>query len=94
LPSKGCRCYSQQATRLDVPSLLCKQIASTGFFMAWDEERGEKPSRRAQEPISAAHVPPGISGGVIVAPEPLLLSPSPKPDGGGSSTNPKFAANL
>lgn len=33
-------------------------------------------------------------GGVIAAPAPNTLSPSPKPDGGGPSTNPKFAANL
>lgn len=35
-----------------------------------------------------------VSGGVIAAPAPVTLSPSPKPDGGGPSTNPKFAANL
>lgn len=30
-----CHCYSQQATRLDVPAQLCRQIAAGGFFVAW-----------------------------------------------------------
>lgn len=30
-----CRCYSQQATVLDVPSDLCGQIVARGFFVAW-----------------------------------------------------------
>jgi zona occludens toxin len=33
--SQGCRCYSQQATRLDVPKDMCNQIVARGFFVAW-----------------------------------------------------------
>lgn len=36
---------------------------------------------------------PVLRGGSIAAPAPATLSPSPKPDGGGPSTNPKFASN-
>jgi hypothetical protein len=37
MPSKGCRCYSQQATRLEVPDYLCKGIVAGGFFVAWGQ---------------------------------------------------------
>jgi len=38
MPSKSlCKCYSQQATALDVPVSLCKQIAGGGFFVAWGQ---------------------------------------------------------
>ena len=30
-----CQCYSQQATKLDVPAQLCRDIAAGGFFVAW-----------------------------------------------------------
>lgn len=32
-----CHCYSQQATRLEVPLELCRSIVAGGFFVAWDE---------------------------------------------------------
>lgn len=32
-----CDCFTQQATRLDVTSQLCKSIVAGGFFVAWDE---------------------------------------------------------
>lgn len=41
---QGCRCYSQQATRLDVPVDLCRQIVARGFFVAW------KPKQQAPGP--------------------------------------------
>ena len=33
-----CTCYSQQATRLDVPDYLCRQLVERGFFVAWREK--------------------------------------------------------
>jgi len=30
-----CRCYTQQATRLEVPSALCGSIVERGFFVSW-----------------------------------------------------------
>lgn len=91
---KGCKCYSQQATRLDVLEAMCKQIAASGFFKAWDDK--EQPERRktTQDPITSQPEGRDRSGGLIAAPAPNTLTPSPKPDGGGPSTNPKFAANL
>lgn len=37
MASQGCRCYSQQATRLQVPDALCKGIVAGGFFVAWNQ---------------------------------------------------------
>lgn len=30
-----CNCYTQQATKLEVPLATCEQIVKTGFFMDW-----------------------------------------------------------
>lgn len=44
---KRCECFSQQATKLDMPDQLCRSIVKDGFFMAWDEDkgRGDRPGR-------------------------------------------------
>lgn len=44
-----CQCYTQQATRLDVPDELCRGIAAGGFFVAWDEA-GNRVSSSASSP--------------------------------------------
>lgn len=75
---KGCRCYSQQATRMDVPEKLCRDIADGGFFMAWDEQGGQahavkavaRPDQAQAQALpvaanltpSAAIVPPAPTG--------------------------------
>lgn len=33
-----CKCYSQQATALDMPEDLCRSLAAKGFFRAWDDK--------------------------------------------------------
>lgn len=38
-----CRCYSQQATRLDVPESLCKSVVERGFFVAWQQPQSVQP---------------------------------------------------
>ncbi len=35
--AKSCKCYTQQATKLQVTESLCRDIASGGFFMAWKQ---------------------------------------------------------
>jgi len=32
-----CKCYSQQATKLDVAAEVCEQIVAGGYFVAWDK---------------------------------------------------------
>lgn len=41
--AKRCQCYTQQATRLEVPADICRQVADGGFFVAWSkpEDRGQ-----------------------------------------------------
>ena len=55
-----CRCYSQQATVLDVPDTLCRSIAGGGFFAAWNSagERVQKTSGTS----SPGQVVAGTSG--------------------------------
>lgn len=37
--TRGCECYTQQGTRLEVTEQLCRGIVKGGFFVAWDEVR-------------------------------------------------------
>lgn len=84
MASKGCACFSQQGTRLaGVGDSVCRQIVAHGFFMDWDNERGE-PQREA---------PPVASPGTLVlesngdpragqgygAARPMSTSPRPVP---------------
>lgn len=52
-----CKCYSQQATPLDVPGALCEQIVKGGYFNDWigalaDASRG-KPVQSEPAPITS-----------------------------------------
>eukprot|EP01030_Chromulinospumella_sphaerica_P006501 gene6501-6357_t len=47
-----CRCYSQQATRLQVPKDTCAQIVRYGFFVDW--QKPEKPMRADFRPQQQA----------------------------------------
>lgn len=46
-----CRCYSEQATRLDVSASLCTQIVERGFYIEWDTAHGggDRKQARADE---------------------------------------------
>lgn len=90
----GCRCYSQQATQLDVPHGLCSQIVARGYFKDWGNgsRRSNEKNRNADTMhLQAARLErdsaPGIdrtSIQVIPAPPPLRVSP-----GFNSSDTPK-----
>lgn len=47
-----CKCYTQQATLLDVPPDLCRGIVAGGFFVAWDER--EKVNKVSANPSPVA----------------------------------------
>lgn len=47
---KECRCYTQQATRLQTPQALCEQIVANGFFMEW-HKTGAPPVVSADTPV-------------------------------------------
>ena len=59
--AKGCRCYTQQATRLNVPEETCVQIVQNGYFVDWD-------TRTPAERDGAAHGRSGEAGGPLVDP--------------------------
>lgn len=55
-----CRCYSEQATRLDTPDMLCRQIVDRGFYVEWDTQlarsspQGRQDERRVSDERPAA----------------------------------------
>jgi zona occludens toxin len=53
-----CKCYTQQATPLDVPQELCDSVVDGGFFDHTREERGEWARVQAQPPAPIAPSPP------------------------------------
>lgn len=57
--SKGCRCYTEQVTRLDVPMLQCIRIARDGVY---------NPFRAPLESTPAAREGEGTAGAVSAAP--------------------------
>lgn len=78
--SKGCRAYSQQGTRLEMPDAICRQIAEGGFFMAWQQPT---PQQESPKPVaSLEEAPPGPSVTIIGSPR-LDMPPgqSPRYDG-------------
>ena len=84
-----CGCYSQQATRLDVPKVLCESIVSGGFYVAWQtkappamrdgvvtrppEPRVELPEAQPVVPITVAEA---VQGPVRGRALPKLAPPS------------------
>lgn len=49
---KTCKCYTQQATLLQVSGAVCLQIVAQGFFMDWKSSKGEySPKDRYRQPI-------------------------------------------
>lgn len=38
MKSRGCRCYTQQGTRLDTSKDVCMQIVEKGFFIEWAQQ--------------------------------------------------------
>jgi zona occludens toxin len=46
-----CKCYTQQATLLQINASICAQIVREGFFMDWKSSKGEYSSKdRHQQP--------------------------------------------
>lgn len=60
--SVGCRCYSQQATRLEMPASLCQQILSNGYFKAWGSIRDQPTSVKGRPEAAAPPALPAVTG--------------------------------
>ncbi|KAF7600090.1 MAG: Zonular occludens toxin [Candidatus Dactylopiibacterium carminicum] len=70
LKSKGCRCYSQQATRIDVPQNLCESIVERGYFVAWDQGQGtQQPFPVSNQPVTSGNV---VTSGDLAIAAPAL----------------------
>lgn len=54
--TKGCRCYTQQGTRMEVDPDLCARIVERGYFVDWGQDvgRGAAEPTRAPRPESIA----------------------------------------
>ena len=48
---KTCKCYTQQATLLQVSGQVCLQIVAQGFFIDWQQQQG--PQQVQQQPAQA-----------------------------------------
>lgn len=57
-----CVCYTQQGTRIGADDKLCRQIAETGYFVAWDtgEQRSERREVTAPSPAEDVHQESGV----------------------------------
>jgi hypothetical protein len=42
----GCRCYTQQATPMDVSDSMCKEFAKYGFFQDFDTDKDKRENER------------------------------------------------
>lgn len=87
-----CRCYTEQATLLAMPEPLCRQLASDGFFVAWDQ--GAQPGgRRAdlvgqegmREEPNRVHTIPWSGGTMGIEPSHPSLQTRGLPAGGGAA---------
>lgn len=52
---KTCKCYTQQATLLQVSSEVCLQIAKNGFFVDWEQKQPQ--SEKPQQLVSHREIP-------------------------------------
>lgn len=64
-----CRCYTNQATRLDVQDVTCRSIAERGFFVEWQQAPGdgERAAGARSEPVAVRD----SVGGVLQPPASL-----------------------
>lgn len=75
--SKGCRAYSQQGTRLDMPDAMCRAIVERGFFVAWQQPQAAPAAPVKADTPTAALPAPAVT---IIAGRPRLdMAPGPSP---------------
>lgn len=78
-PAPDCRCYSQQATRLEVPDTLCRSIVERGFFVSWRQDGPQGAQSSGTAPESHRHAldaPAPDPGGAVAGLTPR--APAPK----------------
>jgi zona occludens toxin len=70
---KTCKCYTQQATLLQVSGPVCLQIVRQGFFVDWDQRTRSEPSPRADQRADALQAPNAAQS------QPVRTVPMPMP---------------
>lgn len=65
--ARRCQCYTQQATRLNMPDEMCREIASGGFFLAWarplpQQSSQDGPPAQVGQVVQPGPVYAGING--------------------------------
>ena len=96
-----CSCYTEQATVLDVPDALCRQVVSKGFFVAWKlpdappESRvgglGGTPHKQAPQSPAGVVVSESSSGVLPVLPARQPLANGRSALGAASAAQPEGA---
>lgn len=59
--SKGCHCYTQQATPLEVSNDMCMSIVKNGYFIDWKTATNEPQSVKTSQGVSGAGKAPDDS---------------------------------
>ena len=72
-----CRCYSQQATLLQVSGAVCLQIVKQGFFVDWAQAQ-QQPGQRQDAPSQVVAVAPVSAPMAVPAPVRTVQAP-PQP---------------
>lgn len=74
----ACKCYSQQATMLQVPADLCRQIVQFGFFVDWRQEQPQQaPQAPRSEPAYREAPAPAQAPVQVVVQAPAQQAPEP-----------------
>lgn len=68
-----CKCFTQDATPLDVPQKLCLQIVKDGIFLDWKDPAANRSQTMFDEPAAAP--------AVVHTPPPPVARPSDQPMG-------------
>lgn len=75
---KTCKCYTQQATLLQVSGAVCLQIVAQGFFMDWKTaSKGEFSQRDRAQYQQPPNIPPAVQQ-IAQAPQ-VRTVPAPEP---------------
>jgi zona occludens toxin len=78
----SCTCYSQQATKLEMPQQLCGDIVSRGFFVAWklhEQRQDTKPAAAGRQQSDRSTDQPAAAigiGSAAATRAPVVESPS------------------
>lgn len=85
---KECRAYTDQGTRIDVPDILCRQIAARGYYREFDN----KPLPEVAQVSKVAKSPTDKQepSALIFSPDAHPTSVTPPQTDKNDSTNPRF----